>query len=166
MLVEPLMGSFVEHRESIARSRDMLVRYQGLNSSRKQIDSNLTKLQAAQASEERLLKGGSAQLVGAKLQNNLKELIEGDGGSLTSMQVLPVREEQNFQRVTLAVTLTATIESLQKILYAVEAQTPYLFVENLQVTANQGYTEVSDSENRRDLQVHFEVFGYMPGQIK
>jgi general secretion pathway protein M len=166
MLVEPLMESFVEHRDSIARSQDMLARYQGLNSTREKIDSSLNKLHAAQTSEERLLKGGSAQLVGAALQNNLKELIGHDGGSLTSMQVLPPREEQGFQRVTLAVTMTATIETLQKILYAIEDRTPYLFVENIEITGNQGFMDTSDGESQRDLQVHFEVFGYMPGQTK
>jgi general secretion pathway protein M len=167
MLVQPLMGAFAEHRESIARSQEMLARYRGLDSARAQIDSNLSKLRAAQANEERLLQGGSAQLVGAKLQNRLKELIEGDGGALTSMQMLPVRDEQGFQRISMAVTLTASIESLQKILYAIEDQSPYLFIEDLELLTNQGFTDVSDGgEESRDLQVHFEVFGYLPARTQ
>jgi general secretion pathway protein M len=167
ILAEPLMGSFVEHRESIARSQEMLARYRGLDSTRGQIDTSLSKLHAAQAAEERLLKGGSAQLVGAKLQNRLKELIETDGGALTSMQLLPARDEQGFQRISMAVTLTASIESLRQILYGIEDRSPYLFIENLEIAANQGFTDVSDGgETSRDLQVHFEVFGYMPAQTK
>jgi len=167
MLMQPLMESFFEHRDSIARSQEMLARYQGLDSTRPQIESNLSKLHAAQAAEERLLKGGSAQLVGAKLQNHLKELIEADGGSLTSMQLLPVRDEQGFQRVSMAVTLNATIESLQKILYAIEDQSPYLFVQDMELLTNQGFSDGTDSgERSRDLQVHFEVYGYMPAQAE
>ena len=166
MLVQPLIASYVEHRESIARSQEMLAKYQGLDSTRAQIDSSLDKLHAAQETEERLLKGGSTQLVGANLQNRLKELIEADGGILTSMQVLPVREEQGFQRISMVVTLTATIESLQQILYAIEDQSPYLFIEDLELLTNRGIAEVSEGEGSRDLQVHFEVFGYTPSQTR
>jgi general secretion pathway protein M len=165
LLVQPLIASFVEHRESIVRSQEMLAKYRELDSTRAQIDSSLQKLHAAQATEERLLKGGSAQLVGAKLQNRLKELVEENGGTLTSMQVIPVREEQGFQRISMAVTLTATIETLQHILYAIEDQSPYLFIEDLDLLTNRGFTEVSE-EAPRDLQVHFEVFGYMPMQTR
>jgi general secretion pathway protein M len=163
MLAQPLIAAFVEHRESIARSQEMLAKYRGLDSTRAQIDSSLHTLHAAQETEERLLKGGSTQLVGAKLQNRLKELIVADGGILTSMQLLPVREEQGFQRISMAVTLTATIESLNQILFAIEDQNPYLFIEDLEVTANRSIMEIS-AGGSRDLQVHFEVFGYMSMQ--
>jgi general secretion pathway protein M len=166
MLVQPLVASFVEHRESIARSQEMLAKYRGLDSTRAQIDSSLKTVHAAQETEERLLKGGSTQLVGAKLQNRLKELIEADGGILTSMQVLPVREEQGFERISMAVTLTATIESLQKILYAIEDQSPYLFIEDVELQTNRGMMQVSEGEGSRDLQIHFEVFGYTPMQTR
>ena len=99
MLVQPLILSFFEHSAAIERSREMLARYQGLASTKSELDSSLQALQAAQKSEERLLRGGSAQLVGAKLQNSVKEFIEQSGGALTSMQVLPVREEEGFQRI-------------------------------------------------------------------
>jgi len=164
LAVQPLIVSFFEHRESISRSWDMLARYQGLASTRSQLDSTLQKLHAAQKTEDRLLTGGSAQLVGAKLQNNLKEVIESNGSSLTSMQILPTREEEGFQRISISVSLTATIESLQEILYKIENQDPYLFIENLEVRTNRGLFQGNSDENSRDLQVHFDVYGYMPTQ--
>jgi hypothetical protein len=80
--------------------------------------------------------------------------------------VLPVREEQGFERISMVVTLTATIESLQKILYAIEDQSPYLFIEDLELQTNRGMMQVSEGEGSRDLQIHFEVFGYTPMQTR
>ena len=56
------------------------------------------------------------QLAGAKLQNRVKELVDASGASLGSMQLLPVREEEGYQRVSMAITLKATVKSLQSIL--------------------------------------------------
>ena len=161
MLAQPLILSFFEHRESIARSQEMLAKYRALVSTTKDIDLGLRKLHAAQQSEDRLLKGASTQLVGAMLQNRLKEIIDVNKGSLTSIQVLPGRDEEGFKRIPLAVTLTASVESLQKILYMIEDESPYLFIENLELQSNRGMMEVSEEQGSPDLQVHFEVFGYM-----
>ncbi len=160
-LAQPLINSCFEHLNSISRSQAVLAKYQGLASMRGQIDANLQKLQAEQDSEGRLLTGGSVQLVGAKLQNRMKELIEAENGNLTSMQVLPVQEEKGFQRISMAVNLTAPITSLQKIFYAVENQSPYLFIENLQLMGDQRFREGAEQEQTDQLQVHFEVFGFM-----
>jgi general secretion pathway protein M len=160
-LVQPLIGSCFEHLESISRSQAVLAKYQGLASMRGQIDAGLQKLQAEQDNEGRLLTGGSVQLVGAKLQNRMKELIETENGNLTSMQVLPAQEEKGFQRISMAVNLTAPMASLQKIFYAVENQSPYLFIENFQLMGDQRYGETAEQEQQGELQVHFEVFGFM-----
>ena len=129
IIVQPTIISFFEHRESIAQSQEMLAKYRGIASTRADLDSSLRKLRAAQETEDRLLTGGSTQLVGAKLQNSLKESIETNGGTLTSMQVMTGREEEGFFRIPIAVTLTSTIEPLEKIIYTIETQNPYLFIE-------------------------------------
>jgi Type II secretion system (T2SS), protein M subtype b len=161
MLAQPLIGSIFEHRESIAHSQEMLAKYRRLAATKTDIDASLQKLHAAQQSEDRLLSGASTQLVGAKLQNSLKGVVEASGGALTSIQMLPAVEDGGFQRIAMAITLTATINSLQKIIYTIENQNPYLFIEDLSIQANQGFIQASDESEPQALQVHFEVYGYM-----
>jgi general secretion pathway protein M len=171
MLAQPLINSFVQHRASISQAQEMLARYRQLDTTRAQIDTNLQQVRGAQLAEGRLLTGGSTQLVGAQLQNHLKELIEANQGNLTSMQLLPVREENGFQRISMAVTFSATIESLQSILFAVEYQSPYFFLEGIDVRASSGATvgtpELREmqggpqgSAEPRVLQIQCVVFGY------
>jgi hypothetical protein len=160
-LGQPLIDSFIAHRESITQSQAILAKYQDLNASRAQINTRLKRLRTAQENEGRLLTGESAQLVGAKLQNRLKELVEANT-NLGSMQLLAVRQEEGFQRVSMAVALKAPIESLQSILYEIENQSPYFFIEKLELRRDRSFAQMADSEKESELQVRLEFYGYMP----
>jgi hypothetical protein len=161
-LGQPLIDSFIAHRESITQSQAILAKYQDLNASRAQINTRLKRLRTAQENEGRLLTGESAQLVGAKLQNRLKELVEANNANLGSMQLLAVRQEEGFQRVSMAVALKAPIESLQSILYEIENQSPYFFIEKLELRRDRSFAQMANSEKESELQVRLEFYGYMP----
>ena len=164
LFVQPLIESFFTHRDSIAHSQDTLARYRQLTAARGKIDSTLKNVRAAQQNEGRLLTGGSTQLVGAKLQNRIKELVEASGANLGSMQLLPAREEEGYQRVSMAVTLNGTVESLQSILYEIENQSPYFFIDKLELRKDRGYVSDTESTDSDDLQVRIEFYGYMPSE--
>jgi general secretion pathway protein M len=163
-LFQPLLVSFFDHRESLRQSQEALARYEKLNTSRQELEKTLQQVHATQGSEGRLFMGASTQLVGAAIQNRLKALIEAGGGVLISMQMLPVREEEGFRRVPMSISLRATIESLQPILYAIETNSPYLFIENLEARSNRGImgAGLPESEESHELEIRFEVYGYMP----
>jgi general secretion pathway protein M len=162
MVGQPLIDSFIEHRESISRSQERLARYRQLNASRAQMHGRLEKIQTAYESEGRLLSGGSPQLAGAELQNRIKYLIDANNAELGSTQLLPVREEEGFRRIVVAVAFTATTESLRSILYEIETQTPYLFVEKLELRKDRNFVaNASASQNADELRVRLEIYGYM-----
>ena len=158
---QPLIDSFLEHRESISRSQATLVRYHQLNASREQVDGRLETLQNSYENQGRLLSGESSELAGANLQNQLKYLIDTNNAELGSMQLLPIREEEGFRRVSLSVSFTTTTEALQAILYEIETQTPYLFVEQLEVRKGRNLVNASSFQQNDELKVRLEVYGYM-----
>jgi len=171
ILGRPVIESFLELRTSIAQSQETLARYRRLDATRAQLDTSLQRLSDARQADGQLLAGSSTQLIGARLQNHLKELVEANKANLTSMQLLPVREEDGFQRISMAVTFSGTIEALQSILFAIEYQSPYLFVEGLELRANremlfnsseppQSQGLPQSSEVSRELQIQCVVFGY------
>jgi len=166
MVGQPLIDSFIEHRESIGRSQKILAKYQQLNTTREQLRSRLKEVKTAHKSGGLLLTGGNAQLAGAKLQNSLKSLIELNKAGLGSMQLLPVAEEEGFQRVSMVVNFKATTESLQAIIYEIETQAPYLFVDKLELRNNRAITSRTINENPDELQVRLEIFGYMPSDAQ
>jgi hypothetical protein len=160
---QPLVDSFIETRESIAHSQQILEKYRQLNNSSDQMHGRLGEIQESYDSEGRLLDGGSVQLAGANLQNRLKYLIDANDAELGSMRLLPVREEEGFWRISMAVSFKATTESLQAILYELETQTPYLFVQKLELRKGRNLVNASALalQDADDLKVQLETYGYM-----
>jgi general secretion pathway protein M len=79
------------------------------------------------------LRSGAAALSAAEAQEALRGLIEQSGGRLITMQAPSTKEEGRYRQITVNVQLTANIFALRKILGALENNTPFLFVDNLQV---------------------------------
>ena len=72
-------------------------------------------------------------LAGAELQDLVRGAIENNGGRITTIQIAPPREEGRFRQIGGSVQLFATTANLQKILYALETQTPYALVDSITV---------------------------------
>ena len=77
------------------------------------------------------LKNTAPNLAGAELQEQVRAAIEGNGGRITTSQNQSPRDEGRFRQITVTVQFFATTPALQKILFAIEAQPPYLSVENM-----------------------------------
>jgi len=77
------------------------------------------------------LKNTAANLAGAELQELVRAAVEGNGGRITISQNQAAKEDGRYRQIGLNVQFFATTPNLQKILYALESQQPYLVVENL-----------------------------------
>jgi hypothetical protein len=51
---------------------------------------------------------------------------------------------------------------LQSILYEIENQSPYFFIEKLELRRDRSFAQMADSEKESELQVRLEFYGYMP----
>jgi general secretion pathway protein M len=88
-------------------------------------------------------------LASAELQELVKRAVEAGGGELISTQVIGPLRGEGASEVTVKVRLRGSVRTLQRTLYALEAGTPILFVNNLSVDSASG-----------DLAVGFEVTGH------
>lgn len=88
-----------------------------------------------------VLKNSAPNLAGAELQDMVRETIESNGGRIVTMQTPQPRDEEGFAQVGLNVQMFASTEKLQKILFALETQMPYLTIDSvsLRATAFRGY---------------------------
>ncbi len=77
------------------------------------------------------LKNTAANLAGAELQELVRAAVEGNGGRITTSQNQAPKDDGRYRQIGLNVQFFATTPNLQKILYALETQQPYLVVENL-----------------------------------
>jgi hypothetical protein len=98
------------------------------------------------------------------LQKRVVGLIESTGGKLITVGIDPpvTGDEDLARRVSVQVSAELTNDALQKVLYQLESQPPYVFVETLGANVS----EAKDASGKPDvqaaprLQVTMSVIGY------
>jgi general secretion pathway protein M len=107
------------------------------------------------------LRNTSANLAGAELTDLVRPLIESNGSRLTSIQPPTAKEEAGFRLYTINVGFNATPANLQKTLFALETALPYLFFENLRLTATvpRGFKPAPNQEPEIAAQLEIQAYG-------
>lgn len=123
------------HYDTVLEDIDRrLVRYERLSASRPALEKKLEAVRAL-GSRKYFLKAGAASLSAAEIQDKVRQLVEGSGGRIISVQPAAPRDEGRFRQVTVTIQANANIMALRKILLQLETSEPYVFVDTLVVRA-------------------------------
>ncbi len=116
----------------------------------------------ALAASHHYLKSASPALAAAELQEQVKVILEANGGKLNSIQILPNKDEGAYRQVSVALQLTAPLSAVKGMLYALESARPYLFIDNFSVRSMAGFGSRPgvDPAAEPELTVQFDVTGY------
>jgi general secretion pathway protein M len=109
------------------------------------------------------LKNAAANLAGAELQEIVRAAVEGNGGRITISQNQAAKDDGRYRQIGINVQFFATTPNLQKILYALEAQQPYLVVENLTLrplNAFRGFRPAPGQEPEINVQLDVIAFDF------
>ena len=136
---------------------DSADRLEAVAAVRPELATQRDALKAGLGQGKRFLGGANAAISGAELQRLVGTLVARSAAQVDNTLVLPVRGEGAYLRIGLRVTLSTRIGPLQRILYDLEAGQPSLFVEALQIRAED--RQAPDPA----LSVTFDVYGYRPG---
>ena len=166
MLVDRVwIGQYRLYQTNAERLQDRLHNLQRLATARPELEKAIQSIRDDQRTAAYFLPPAPPTLAAADLQQRVKSLVEGSGGSLLSVQALPAVEEGGVVRVAVSIALQGNVDSLQKMLHSLESQVPLLFVDNLEVTARQFRPRLPDGSvapyTRIQLNGQFEVSGYM-----
>ena len=107
------------------------------------------------------LKNTAPNLAGAELQELVRAAVEGNGGRITTSQNQAARGRRALRQIGVNVQFFATTPDLQKILYALETQQPYLVVENITLrplNAFRGFRPAAGQEP--EINVQLDVAGF------
>lgn len=164
LLVEPLRNDFQETQARIERLTALRDGYRHVAARAAVERAQLAMLGQRQAAQDGFLKGGNETVLAAELQNRLKSLVEGVQGELQSTEVLPVQEFEGgkFRRIAVRSQMVLTVPAAQQVIYGLEAATPLLFVDNLDLRTHavELRRQWSD-EDVAQLDVKLEVYGYV-----
>lgn len=159
----PVRSAHRHYDETIAARLDHLARFQRVAAQRADLEAQMAKVRARDASRF-YLKVSTPALAAADIQQVVQTLIEANGLRLESMQISPHKDEGGHRRITVNLRVRGKLSGIQNMLYSLEASQPYLFVDalNVQSTVRQNYAPMPGVEP--DVMVMFDLSGY--AQVK
>ena len=132
IVVVPVLLLHRHYDNAIDTTRDHLERYRRIAAQAPETKKALESLRAKNG-RRFFLKNTAPNLAGAELQDIVRAAIENNGGRLTTIQIVAPKEDGRFRQIGVNVQLFATTPNLQKIVYALETQQPYLIVDSLTI---------------------------------
>lgn len=139
-------------KEEQAISAKTLEKYIALIEERPQLEKKIVLLtEARKADNAKLIEGQTLSLAAATLQDAVKGIVTGRGGAISSERVGKSDVYGKFKVITTSVdSVLPDSAALRDILYAVETQTPYLVVKELDV-------RVRDFRNPKELMTKIDI---------
>lgn len=156
----PLYFLHRHYDDTIAEVSDRLDRYRRVAA---QAPEYRKALDAIREKDGRrfFLKNTAPNLAGAELQESVRAAIEGNGGRITTSSNQGPRDEGRFKQIVVTVQFFATTPALQKILYAIEGQPPYLVVENMSIRPLNAFRGFKPGPGQEpEVNVQLDVAGY------
>lgn len=126
----PVAAMFRAQAEDRQQALAQLEAYRTEEARRPGLASRLAALQQGAKSVPGLLTASSPALAQAQLQSDMKEMIDRNGGSLLSAQLLPPTKVKGFDSVAIQYDLTIPLSRFSGLVYAVETHVPYYFVDS------------------------------------
>ncbi|TWI56677.1 general secretion pathway protein M [Pseudomonas duriflava] len=150
--------------EQMETLRQTQLRYQALLAQREPLQEQLEAAQNSQAGNESLLPGDDPSVVAAGLMQHTAEIIEkhrSDGAGCELLNRTPIAGnpgDEPYAQVKVSVNLSCAIQPLEAILYDLETNRPFLFIEELRVERHE---DAPSSGGAGRLEVQMLVTGYM-----
>lgn len=161
VVVLPIWSGFLSNRDAIAQSEDNIARYSRLSTQIGALQSAVGELEQTDDLDRYVLVQESEPLAAAALQARMKSVVNSSGGTLTSTQVLPTETEQGFKRVIVNVRMAVSTDALQRVLYALENNLPYLLTDDIVILSRGARKRRRTTQSVDLLDVRFNLYGYM-----
>lgn len=149
---------------AIEEASDRLGRYLRVAALRPTIDEAIQTTEKTDA-QRFFLHGATSSLAAAELQRLVTQLVEKHKGRVATTQVLPQKEENKAgtaMKISVSVQFNASAVPLQLILHALEANEPYLFIDQVTVRSNHGRTYKAVPGVQPEFAAQMTVSAYLP----
>jgi hypothetical protein len=160
LLIAPWVLFHRHYDDAIESMADRLERYRRVAAQGPEYRKALDALRAKDG-RRFFLKNSAPNLAGAELQDMVKAAIDNNAGRLTTISITAPRDDGHFRVIGVNLQLFATTANLQKILYAIETQQPYLVVENVRISPLNGFRGFKPAPGSEpEMNVLVDIVGY------
>ena len=168
LLLAPFLWAHRHYDVAIEDTQDQLERYGRVAA---QMPELKKALDAVRVKDGRrfFLHNTAPNLAGAELQDLVRAAIENNAGRITTIQGAAPRDDGRFRQIGINVQLFATTSNLQKILFKLETQTPYILIENVTVSplnAFRGFKPAPGADPELSVMLEVSAFTLVEGAKK
>jgi general secretion pathway protein M len=136
LLLLYLVGDFLAvrqgYQQEIERLEPRIARLKGLTESEQRLAQSADRL-GSRLRDLAYPVSLDRATVSATLQNNVREIVATAGLSVTNSQVLPVREEEGFDRIGVKLTVSGDVAALDAALMELSTYVPLLLIESIEI---------------------------------
>ncbi len=150
----------VAAREEAAREKKkILKKYLTLIAAKPDLEADLAALTEARKGEiAKTIEGQTPSIAAAAMQNTVKGLILARGGTIASERIDKAEDLEKFKIITVSVdAVLPDIRALSDTLFAIETQTPYLVVRELDAS-------VRNFQAPKELTIRLKLSGLTGGR--
>lgn len=106
------------------------------------------------------LPNNSGPLAQSQLQQAMESLAATGGASIRSSQMLSTGKQSGFESIAIQYELTVPMSKLRDLVYAVETQVPYLFLDEVQISAGERGQSTGAASAEPLLNIRWKVSAY------
>jgi hypothetical protein len=146
-------------KEEQAIKTKTLEKYITLISEKPHLEKKLSLLKETRKTDDsKLIEGQTPSLAAATLQDTIKGIITGRGGTISSERVGKPEDLGKFKIISVSIdAVVPDSRALSDILYSIETRTPYLVVKELNIN-------IRDFRNPKDLLIKLDVSALTAGK--
>jgi general secretion pathway protein M len=133
LAVAPLLDLYADRQARLEDGRMLLPRLQAAAAALPELRARVAELRAAARTRKVTLDGASDAIASANLQSRIEGFAASVGAAIGSTESLPPDTRDGYRRIGLRFALNGPYETLVQLLAKLEAATPPLVVDNLQV---------------------------------
>lgn len=155
-LLWPLVESYIAVSDDLVTTHDEIVHYQRLLNELPALEVAVAQLERTKPLAPYLLAGKNRALAAAGLQKQLQDAASKHGATILSLRVQNPLIAGPLERISVEARLRAGTEEMRNLLYFIESNQPYLFIEDLSVNVRHAGRR---STTRGGLEASMTLYG-------
>jgi hypothetical protein len=131
-----------------------------------QLEAQLKEVRERAAQVQGLMASDSAALAQAQLQDEVKAIVTANQGEVRTANPVPISTTDGFQVIAIQYDLMVPMAKLSDLAYAIETHTPYLFIDEADITSQQDFQSGDPQTANPMIEIRLTLHGYRLGGTK
>lgn len=161
VVIDPVLSRYADMEAAFSRSIALVSRYRAVAAERGAVADRLQQARTASQQQLGFIDAPNQSLAVANVQNALRRLVEGNGGAIRSLTVLPVVKDKAYEKIATRIEVQISAERLIEVVHGIENHAaPQLIIEALEARGSDLGASESAPQTNAMLTLRLDVAGY------